>query len=77
MHQINVHLVNAFTERGKGGNPAGVVLNADGLTDEQKQAIAREVGFSETAFVSSASDADFAVSFFTPTAEVDFCGHAI
>ncbi|WP_247749688.1 PhzF family phenazine biosynthesis protein [Pseudoalteromonas viridis] len=76
MHQINVYLVNAFTEQGKGGNPAGVVLQADGLKDEQKLAIAREVGFSETAFVSSASDADFAVSFFTPTAEVDFCGHA-
>ncbi|TMP38388.1 PhzF family phenazine biosynthesis protein [Pseudoalteromonas rubra] len=76
MHQLKVYLVNAFTEQGTGGNPAGVVLQADGLTDEQKLAIAQSVGFSETAFVSAASDADFAVSFFTPTAEVDFCGHA-
>ncbi|WP_249332046.1 PhzF family phenazine biosynthesis protein [Pseudoalteromonas rubra] len=76
MHQLNVYLVNAFTEQGAGGNPAGVVLQADGLTDEQKLAIAQSVGFSETAFVSAASDADFTVTFFTPAAEVDFCGHA-
>ncbi|MCO7188893.1 MULTISPECIES: PhzF family phenazine biosynthesis protein [unclassified Pseudoalteromonas] len=76
MHQLNVYLVNAFTEQGAGGNPAGVVLQADGLTDEQKLAIAQSVGFSETAFVSAASDADFTVTFFTPATEVDFCGHA-
>lgn len=76
MHQLNVYLVNAFTEQGAGGNPAGVVLQADGLTDEQKLAIAQSVGFSETAFVSAARDADFTVTFFTPAAEVDFCGHA-
>ncbi|AZZ96430.1 PhzF family phenazine biosynthesis protein [Pseudoalteromonas sp. R3] len=76
MHQLNAYLVNTFTEQGAGGNPAGVVLQADGLTDEQKLAIAQSVGFSETAFVSAASDADFTVTFFTPAAEVDFCGHA-
>ncbi|KAF7781494.1 trans-2,3-dihydro-3-hydroxyanthranilate isomerase [Pseudoalteromonas rubra] len=76
MNHLTVYLVNAFTEQGKGGNPAGVVLKADGLTDSQKLAIARSVGFSETAFVSSDSEADFALSFFTPTDEVDFCGHA-
>jgi len=73
---IEVILVNSFTVKGKGGNPAGVVLNADGLTDAQKLKIAQAVGYSETAFVSSDDDADFEVSFFTTTDEVDFCGHA-
>lgn len=73
---IEVILVNSFTVNGQGGNPAGVVLNADKLTDKQKLKIAHAVGYSETAFVSSDDEADFAVSFFTTTDEVDFCGHA-
>ncbi|WOC24845.1 PhzF family phenazine biosynthesis protein [Pseudoalteromonas sp. N1230-9] len=76
MKNINVFLVNSFTAQESGGNPAGVVLNADELSDSQKLAIAQEVGFSETAFVSRDPEADFAVSFFTTTTEVDFCGHA-
>jgi len=73
---IEVALVNAFTANGKGGNPAGVVFNADQLSDAQKLKIAQAVGYSETAFVSQDDEADFKVSFFTTTAEVDFCGHA-
>ncbi|MFC0350672.1 PhzF family phenazine biosynthesis protein [Undibacterium danionis] len=73
---IEVTLVNAFTANGKGGNPAGVVFNADQLSDAQKLKIAQAVGYSETAFVSQDDEADFEVSFFTTTAEVDFCGHA-
>lgn len=76
MNNIEVWLVNAFTESGKGGNPAGVVLNADGLSHEDKLHIAKEVGFSETAFVSQDREVDFCLSFFTTTEEVDFCGHA-
>ncbi|WP_444942375.1 PhzF family phenazine biosynthesis protein [Microbulbifer sp. ZKSA004] len=73
---IEVNLVSSFTVNGKGGNPAGVVLNADHLSDSQKLKIAQTVGYSETAFVSSDEDADFEVSFYTTTEEVDFCGHA-
>ncbi|SQD80663.1 PhzF family phenazine biosynthesis protein [Moritella yayanosii] len=73
---IEVLLVNAFTANGKGGNPAGVVLNADKLSDAQKLEIAQAVGYSETAFVSNDDEVDFEVSFFTTTNEVDFCGHA-
>jgi len=73
---IEVMLVNSFTANGSGGNPAGVVLNADALSDEQKLTIAQAVGYSETAFVCRDDDVDFAVSFFTTTGEVDFCGHA-
>lgn len=76
MLNIEVLLVNAFTQAGTGGNPAGVVLNADNLSAAQKLKIAQAVGYSETAFVASDEVADYEVSFFTPTAEVDFCGHA-
>lgn len=61
---------------GKGGNPAGVVLNADDLSYAEKLKIAQAVGYSETAFVSKDAEVDFEVSFFTVTDEVDFCGHA-
>jgi len=73
---IEVLLVNSFTANGKGGNPAGVVLNADKLSAAQKLKIAQAVGYSETAFVSHDDEVDFEVSFFTTTNEVDFCGHA-
>jgi len=81
--QVEVAILNAFTFNGSGGNPAGVVLNAEFLNTKQMQEIAQQVGLSETAFVIAASDlvqgvtsADFSVRFFTPTAEVNFCGHA-
>ncbi|WP_421849227.1 PhzF family phenazine biosynthesis protein [Marinomonas sp.] len=76
MTRVDVYLVRAFSIAGHGGNLAGVVLNADTLTDVQKQFIAKQVGVSETAFVSQSDTADFELSFFTPTVEVDFCGHA-
>jgi PhzF family phenazine biosynthesis protein len=61
----------AFTDDPRGGNPAGVVLDAGGLDPAQMQAIAARVGYSETAFV----DGD-AVRYFSPAIEVPFCGHA-
>jgi PhzF family phenazine biosynthesis protein len=61
----------AFTDDPRGGNPAGVVLDAGGLDAARMQAIAAEVGYSETAFV----DGD-AVRYFSPAIEVPFCGHA-
>ena len=74
--QIEVATVNAFTQDNSGGNPAGVVLAAGDLNTEQMQQIARQMGLSETAFVLASEQADFEVRFFTPSAEVDFCGHA-
>ncbi|MDK2595017.1 PhzF family phenazine biosynthesis protein [Pseudoalteromonas obscura] len=76
MKQVEVYLVDAFTANGTGGNPAGVVLNAECLSEQEKQYIAKVVGYSETAFVSRDDEVDFQLSFFTPTEEVDFCGHA-
>lgn len=72
----DVYLVDSFTFNGKGGNPAGVVFKAEGLSEMQMQQIASKVGYSETAFVLPDPECDFHVRFFTPTSEVDFCGHA-
>jgi PhzF family phenazine biosynthesis protein len=69
----------AFDVRGEGGNPAGVVLDARGMDETQMQAIAAEVGFSETAFLVKDDDAPrrrFGIRYFSPLAEVAFCGHA-
>ena len=73
---IKVYTLNAFTDDVSGGNPAGVVLEADNLSKNQMQDIAKKVGFSETAFVMKSDVADFRVRFFTPSNEVDLCGHA-
>ena len=66
----------AFTEDPAGGNPAGVVLDADGLDDATMLATAAEVGYSETAFLTPRGDGRFGVQYFSPLAEVPFCGHA-
>lgn len=74
--KINVPIVNAFVDGNVGGNPAGIVLYAQKYTQEQKQRIAAGVGFSETAFVSPSSIADYKLEFFTPTRQIAHCGHA-
>lgn len=74
--EIIVHRVNAFTAGDNSGNPAGVVSNADSLSEDQMLKIAGKVGFSETAFISDSAIADKRLRFFTPTEEVDLCGHA-
>ncbi|MEQ5306082.1 PhzF family phenazine biosynthesis protein [Providencia rettgeri] len=73
---IQVYLVNSFTQNNTGGNPACVVLNPPALSTSQKIAIAQQVGFSETAFVYNGEQTDFEVDFYTAEGEVDFCGHA-
>jgi PhzF family phenazine biosynthesis protein len=74
--EIQVHIVNAFTDNGAGGNPAGVVVDADDLNPQQKLRIAANIGLSETAFVSSSNSAAFRLEFFTPTRQIAHCGHA-
>lgn len=79
MRTVNIHQVDAFTDQLFGGNPAGVVTNANILTETEMKKIAREMNLSETAFVLPATDttADLRLRFFTPNAsEIDFCGHA-
>ncbi len=74
--KINVYTLNSFAKTKEGGNPAGVVMNADSLSEEEMRKIAAVLGFSETAFVLQSNAADFKVRFFTPNEEVDLCGHA-
>jgi PhzF family phenazine biosynthesis protein len=75
---FQVHQIDAFTRVRFTGNPAGVVLDADALTDAEMLAIARELNNADTAFVLKAegTDHDLRVRFFTPRTEAAFVGHA-
>lgn len=77
-NRYRVYQIDSFTRERLTGNPAGVVTNADGLSDRQMQQIARELNNSETAFLLHPDDDtyDVQVRFFTPTKEVPICGHA-
>ncbi|MFI2289897.1 PhzF family phenazine biosynthesis protein [Streptomyces niveus] len=72
----------AFSTDPGGGNPAGVVLDASGLTDDAMLAIAAGLGYSESAFLTAAPESAgepgraFTIRYFSPKAEVPFCGHA-
>ena len=76
MDQRRACLVDAFTTEPLTGNAAGVLPDASGLNDSQMQAVAAELGASETAFVLPSDDADRRIRYFTPTQEVELCGHA-
>jgi PhzF family phenazine biosynthesis protein len=66
----------AFSTEPDGGNPAGVVLDSTDLTPEEMQRIATAVGYSETAFLAPRPDGGLDTRYFSPRAEVSFCGHA-
>ena len=72
--------LSAFALRGEGGNPAGVVLDARALGEHDMLAVAADVGYSETVFVMDgppvADRRRYTVRYFSPLAEVPFCGHA-
>lgn len=74
--KIKAFTLNSFAKSIEGGNPAAVVFNADDLSENEMKKIAGIIGFSETAYVMKSNVADFKVRFFTPTDEVDLCGHA-
>ena len=76
--EVAVRVVDSFTTTPFAGNPAGVVLEAEGLSEAAMQAVARELNASETAFLLGATrpDADLRLRWFSPTTEVDLCGHA-
>ena len=75
MKNINVFHYDAFTNKQNMGNPAGIVLDADGLTEEEMQRIAEKVGFNGTSFVLYSEVADIRMRYFTPGFEMDLCGH--
>ncbi|MCY1231070.1 Trans-2,3-dihydro-3-hydroxyanthranilate isomerase [compost metagenome] len=72
---MNVLKIAAFSEGQTGGNPAGVVIGDALPSAAQMQAVAAEVGFSETAFAAPI-DGGWRVRYFSPQSEVPFCGHA-
>lgn len=78
MDTYHLYQVDSFTKEKFLGNPAGVITNADSLTEEKMQRIAKELNNSETAFILSPTDEthDVHIRFFTPQKEVPICGHA-
>lgn len=78
MKKLTVYQIDSFTKEKFKGNPAGVVVNADGLNDNQMQMIARELNNSETAFLFSSDSLNYdgIIRYFTPKSEVPICGHA-
>ncbi|MCZ4100699.1 PhzF family phenazine biosynthesis protein [Streptomyces sp. H39-C1] len=76
IHGTEVLRYTAFSDDPAGGNPAGVVLDAAGLGETEMLAVAAEVGYSETAFITASQGRSLTVRYFSPKAEVPFCGHA-
>lgn len=78
VRKYNLYQVDSFTKEKFTGNPAGVITNADGMSELEMQRIARELNNSETAFIfkSNCTDYDVHLRYFTPTKEVPICGHA-
>jgi PhzF family phenazine biosynthesis protein len=73
---VDVEIVAAFTKDGAGGNLAGVVLDAERLSHDERQRVAAAVALSETSFVRAAGGGVFEVAFYTPNKQVPDCGHA-
>ena len=79
MKEYRFFQVDVFTDRPFGGNPLAVFPDAEGLTTDQMQSLAREMNLSETTFVLPpvTANADFKVRIFTPAAELPFAGHPV
>lgn len=75
MKTLCYEVVDVFTDRAFAGNPLAVVLDAEGLSDQQLQALAREFNLSETAFPLPSDRADYRLRIFTPETELPFAGH--
>ncbi|MEH7305709.1 PhzF family phenazine biosynthesis isomerase [Neobacillus drentensis] len=75
MKSVKVYHYDAFSSEANKGNPAGVVLNGDALTDAEMQEVASKVGFNETAFPIKSEVADLRMRYFTPGHEMNLCGH--
>jgi PhzF family phenazine biosynthesis protein len=71
-----LHRITAFSSTPSGGNPAGVWIGASLPEPAEMQRIAAEVGYSETAFIAPLTGSDRDVRYYSPEAEVSFCGHA-
>lgn len=75
MNNYSFQLVNVFTDSFYGGNPLAVFTDGRGLSDQDMQAIARQMNLSETVFLFPSDNADAALRIFTPAHEMPFAGH--
>ena len=73
---IKTFIVDSFTNIPFSGNPAGICLLEEALSIEIMQSIAAELNLSETAFLLKNESNNYTIRYFTPTVEIDFCGHA-
>src|SRR5437762_5667003 len=73
--RVSFRLVDVFTDRPLAGNQLCVVPEGAGLDPDLMQSIAREIGFSETTFVTEANDDRYTMRLFTPATELPFAGH--
>ncbi|MBO0601864.1 PhzF family phenazine biosynthesis isomerase [Sporosarcina sp. E16_3] len=76
MKAVKIYHYDAFSNKPNKGNPAGVVLDGNNLTEKEMQEVAFNVGFNETAFPVKSDVADIRIRYFTPGEEMDLCGHA-
>ncbi|MFD2305726.1 PhzF family phenazine biosynthesis protein [Enterococcus termitis] len=74
--KLSVYVASGFSKDQEGGNKAGVVFMDNPLTTAQKMAVAKQLGYAETAFISASDRADYRFEYFTPKEEVALCGHA-
>lgn len=75
---MNIQRIAAFSQGSEGGNPAGVVLLENAVSEDEMARVASDVGYSETAFAVAQNDGgkNWRVRYFSPESEVSFCGHA-
>ncbi len=77
MKKIETYIVDSFTDQPFKGNPAGVCILKDELSDSKMLLIAKELGLSETAFIGERTeDNEYPIRFFSPVMEIPLCGHA-
>jgi len=74
--KIKIFLTDAFTDEAFKGNPAGVCILDEKISEKLMQNIAMEVNAAETAFVVKNEGGDFSIRYYSPEVEIPFCGHA-
>lgn len=79
MKSITTYIIDSFTNESFKGNPAGVCILNDGLSEKKMLKIAQELGLSETAFIESKrpdNNQEYSIRYFSPKMEIPLCGHA-
>ena len=76
-NKIDTYIVDSFTDQPFKGNPAGICILNESLSVNKMQLIAKELGLSETAFISIIKNSNcFDIRYFSPKMEIPLCGHA-